>query len=66
MQCINIMKKRMHRTDFYITQKQYKKLKNIADDEERTISEIFRKAIDYYLEKVCQLPSDINHRACKE
>ena len=56
----------MHRTDFYITQKQYKKLKNIADDEERTISEIFRKAIDYYLEKVCQLPSDINHRACKE
>lgn len=52
MQCINIMKKRMHRTDFYVTQKQYEKLKKIADDEERTISEIFRKAIDYYLEKV--------------
>jgi len=46
------MKKRMHRTDFYITEKQYEKLKKIADDEERTISEIFRKAIDYFLEKV--------------
>ena len=44
------MKKRMHKTDFYITQGQYKTLKKMSDKEGRTMSEIFRLIIDYYLE----------------
>ena len=44
------MKKRMVRTDLYLTKKQHKKVKQEADSRGITFSEMFRKIIDKYLE----------------
>ena len=45
------MKKRMTRTNIYITQKQHKQVKTEADKRGITFSEMFRKIVDYWYEK---------------
>jgi hypothetical protein len=44
-------KKRMRRTELYLTHKQHKAVIKEAEDREITFSEMFRKIVDYYLER---------------
>jgi predicted house-cleaning NTP pyrophosphatase (Maf/HAM1 superfamily) len=44
-------KKKMRRTEMYITNNQYKQVKKEADKREITFSEMTRKIIDHYLER---------------
>jgi len=44
-------KKKMRRTEMYLTAVQYKSVKKEADKREITFSEMIRKIIDYYLER---------------
>jgi len=44
-------KKKMRRTEMYITNKQHQTIKKEADNREITFSEMTRKIIDYYLER---------------
>jgi hypothetical protein len=45
------MKMKLRRTDLYITQKQYEEIMKEAEERGITFSEMFRKVIDWYLEK---------------
>ena len=45
------MKKKMKRTDIYLTQRQHKEIKKEADKEGITFSELFRKIVDNYLDR---------------
>ena len=44
-------KKKMRRTEMYITNSQYEAIKNESDERGITFSEMVRKIIDNYLEK---------------
>jgi len=44
-------KKKMRRTDLYLTEKQHKAVIKEAEDRGINFSEMFRKIVDYYLEK---------------
>lgn len=44
-------KKRMRRTDLYLTQKQHEEVSKEAERRGINFSEMFRKIIDYYLER---------------
>ena len=43
-------KKKMRRTDLYLTEKQHIEVKKEAEDRGINFSEMFRKIVDYYLE----------------
>lgn len=45
------MKIKLKRTDLYITRKQYEEVKKESDERGITFSEMFRKIVDWYLEK---------------
>jgi len=45
------MKNRMKRTNIFLTQKQHSKVLKEAENRGITFSEMFRKIVDYYLEK---------------
>lgn len=45
------MKKRMTRTNIYVTKKQHKQVKAEAEKRGITFSEMFRKIVDYWYEK---------------
>lgn len=44
------MKVKLVRTDLYITKEQHEYMKSCADKSGVTFSEMFRKAIDWYME----------------
>jgi len=44
-------KKRMRRTEMYLTEKQHKAVFKEAEDRGINFSEMFRKIVDYYLER---------------
>jgi len=44
-------KKKMRRTDLYLTKKQYEEVYKEAEDRGINFSEMFRKIVDYYLER---------------
>tara|TARA_Y100000034_G_C6665047_1_gene291710 strand:- start:161 stop:310 length:150 start_codon:yes stop_codon:yes gene_type:complete len=45
------MKKRMVRTDLYLTAKQHRQLRKSSEVQDLTMSELLRRAIDEYLER---------------
>jgi hypothetical protein len=45
------MKIKLKRTDIYITQKQHEEIKRMSVEKGITFSEMFRKIVDWYLEK---------------
>ena len=44
-------KRKMRRIDLYLTEKQYEAVCKEAEDRGINFSEMFRKIVDYYLEK---------------
>jgi len=44
-------KKKMRRTDLYLTEKQHKAVYEEAEERGINFSEMFRKIVDYYLER---------------
>jgi len=44
-------KKKMRRTDLYLTQKQYEEVSKEAEERGINFSEMFRKIVDCYLER---------------
>ena len=44
-------KKKMRRTEMYLTKKQHKAVHKEAEDRGINFSEMFRKIVDYYLER---------------
>jgi len=45
------MKIKLRRTNLYLTQIQYDEIKKQSENKQITFSEMFRKIVDFYLEK---------------
>lgn len=56
----------MKRTNLYLTQRQYKTVKKIAQEREVTFSEVFRGIIDQYIESKSKWLNTINGQLKKK
>jgi|TARA_Y100000310_G_scaffold344032_2_gene454650 hypothetical protein len=57
---------KMKRTNLYLTQRQYKTVKKIAQEREVTFSEVFRGIIDQYIESKSKWLNTINGQLKKK